>query len=91
MKVVTKISYKGLNYTATVKVVEAGLEKTLDASALTSIVPRGYSLSQYIANNPKVKYDGNDITLTAGISSIFSINRIKRRVRIICSASRTRS
>ena len=67
--VTASISYKGLSYNATVKVVEAGLEKTLDASALTSIVPRGYSLSQYISNNPKVKYDGNDITLTSGMVS----------------------
>ena len=69
--VTATVSYKGLTYNATVKVVEEGLEKTLDASELTSIVRRGYSLSEYISynvsNNKSLKYDGNNITLTASM------------------------
>ena len=64
-----QIIYKGKTYTAQVSVVEPGLEKELDISMLPNVVKRGYSLTQFVSDNPKVLFDGNLIDLKASMVS----------------------
>ena len=67
-----QIIYKGKTYTAQVSVVEPGLEKELDISMLPNVVKRGYSLTQFVSDNPKVLFDGNLIDLKASMVSNYN-------------------
>ena len=67
-----QVQYKGKSYTAQVSVVEPGLEKELDISMLPNIVKRGYSLTQFVSDNPKILFDGNLVDLKASMVSDYN-------------------